>query len=265
MDRNAQARRRLENDLREALTRGEFELFYQPLVGAQSGKITTCEALLRWRHPERGMVSPAEFIPVAEEMGLIVRLGAWVLEEACREATRWPDHIKVAVNLSPVQFKAPHLVATVSRTLAASGLRPERLELEITESVLLDGDDATRAALYELRALGVLTALDDFGTGYSSLSYLGKFPFDKLKIDRCFVAALTHDEGSRAIVRAIVAMATSLGMRITAEGVEGEEQAALLRAMGCTEVQGFLYSRPRPAAETRQALIADDLPDSRVA
>jgi EAL domain-containing protein (putative c-di-GMP-specific phosphodiesterase class I) len=153
----------------------------------------------------------------------------------------------------------------VSRALAASGLRPDRLELEITESVLLDDSDGTLATLHELRALGPRTALDDFGTGYSSLSYLGKFPFDKLKIDRCFVAALTHDEGSRAIVRAIVAMARSLGMAITAEGVEAEEQAALLRAMGCTEVQGFLYSRPRPASETRQALIAEGWPDSRVA
>jgi len=265
MDRVAQARRRLEIDLREAVGRGEFELFYQPLIGGHSGKVTTCEALLRWRHPERGMVSPAEFIPAAEQMGLIVPLGEWVLGEACREASLWPDHIKVAVNLSPVQFKAPDLVATVSRALAGAGLRPERLELEITESVLLDDSEGTLATLHEIRALGVRTALDDFGTGYSSLSYLRRFPFDKLKIDRCFVGALTRDAGSQAIVRSIIAMATSLGMTTTAEGVEAEEQAALLRAMGCTEMQGFLYSRPRPAADNRNALVAERWPAFRVA
>jgi diguanylate cyclase (GGDEF)-like protein len=256
MDARLQERRRLELDLRRALTASEFELHYQPVVDAQSSRVVGFEALLRWNHPERGQVSPTEFIPLAEEIGLIVPLGEWVLREACREAAAWPHGVKVAVNLSPVQFRSPALLHAVVSALAASGLSPLRLELEITESVLLHDSAATLALLHQLRELGVRIAMDDFGTGYSSLSYLRSFPFDKIKIDRSFVRELGDKADCLAIVRAVAGLGASLGITTTAEGVETPEQLARVREQGCTEVQGYLFSRPRPASEVRGLLAA---------
>ncbi|MBV9455991.1 MAG: EAL domain-containing protein, partial [Bradyrhizobium sp.] len=248
MDARAQARRLLELDLRLALQRQEFEVHYQPIRDIASEEITVCEALVRWKHPHRGLIGPNQFIPLAEENGLIIKLGAWVLRTACRDAAAW-SRACVAVNLSPAQFKDPDLVATVKSALAESGLPASRLELEITESVLLQNSDATRKLLHELRALGLKISLDDFGTGYSSLSYLRSFPFDKIKIDQSFVRDLATEPDSLAIVRAIVGLGRSLGMRINAEGVENAEQLGSLREEGCAEVQGYFYSPPRPAAE----------------
>jgi diguanylate cyclase (GGDEF)-like protein/PAS domain S-box-containing protein len=248
MDRQAQARRLLEADLRLALAAGELELHYQPLVNVAGRRITGFEALLRWRHPERGMVSPAEFVPVAEEIGLIVPIGEWVLRTACADAARWPGDIKIAVNLSPVQFKSRNLVPAVMAALAHSGLPAARLELEITESVLLAETDANLQTLHQLRELGVRISMDDFGTGYSSLSYLRSFPFDKIKIDRSFIRDLPDRADCIAIVRAISGLARSLGISTTAEGVETAAQLAQLDAEGCTEVQGFLFSAARPAS-----------------
>jgi predicted signal transduction protein with EAL and GGDEF domain len=249
MDAHIQLRRSLELDLRDAIVRNEFELYYQPLVNVASGNVTGFEALLRWHHPVRGLVSPADFIPVAEETGLIVAIGEWVLRMACFEAENWPAEISIAVNLSPVQFKAADLVNTVRAALAASGLRPDRLELEITESVLLHDSVGTLAALHQLRAMGIAIALDDFGTGYSSLSYLRSFPFDKIKIDQSFVHNLVDNKESMLIIRAVTGLGHSLCMKTTAEGVETQEQLNKLREEGCTEVQGYLFSRPRPARE----------------
>lgn len=250
MDAQVQARRALELDLRNALSNGELELYYQPVVSFSEGEVTGFEALLRWRHPQRGFVSPAEFIQVAEEIGLIGSLGEWVLRKACAEAAAWPSKIKVAVNLSPKQFSGQnHLSLTVVSALAAAGLQPNRLELEITESVLLADDDSTLATLHGLRDMGVSISLDDFGTGYSSLSYLRKFPFDKIKIDQSFVRELSTRADSLAIVQGVAALATSLGMTTTAEGVETREQFDQLRAVGCTEAQGYFFSRPMPARE----------------
>jgi diguanylate cyclase (GGDEF)-like protein/PAS domain S-box-containing protein len=260
MDARLQERRRLELDLRRALANAEFELYYQPLVDAQSSRIIGFEALLRWNHPDRGLVSPADFIPLAEEIGLIVPLGEWVLREACREAASWPGRVKVAVNLSPVQFRNPTLLHTVVSALGASGLSPLRLELEITESVLLHDSAATLTLLHQLRGLGVRIAMDDFGTGYSSLSYLRSFPFDKIKIDRSFVRELGEKADCLAIVRAVAGLGASLGITTTAEGIETPEQLDQVRAQGCTEVQGYLFSRPRPASEV-PALLA--LPSRR--
>ena len=205
---------------------GEFELYYQPFVNLQRDEICGFEALLRWHHPERGMVSPVEFIPVAEEIGLIVPIGEWVLRQACAEAATWPDHIKVAVNLSPAQFKSQNLVQMVVNALAASGLPGRRLELEITESALLQSNPATLATVHQLRALGVQISMDDFGTGYSSLGYLQSFPFDKIKIDRSFIKNLSNGTGAFAILKAITTLARSLGVTTIAEGVETEEQLA---------------------------------------
>lgn len=247
MNARARARRLLEGDLREALQNGQFELHYQPFFNLSIGAITGFEALVRWNHPERGMIPPLEFISVAEETGLIVPLGRWVLREACREAKRWPAQIKVAVNLSPVQFRTATVLVDVMDALSHAALEPERLELEITETVLLDDDKKTLQALHELRGMGVRICMDDFGTGYSSLSYLRMFPFDKIKIDRSFVGDLPRDRYSKAIIRAIIDLAGSIGMVTTVEGVETEEQLAYLRAEDCTEVQGYLISRPRPA------------------
>jgi EAL domain-containing protein (putative c-di-GMP-specific phosphodiesterase class I) len=207
------------------------------------------EALLRWTQAERGAVPPSEFIPLAEEMGLIVPLGEWVLREACKEAARWPDPIKVAVNLSPVQFRNRGLVATVTQALAAARLSPRRLELEITEAVLLQNDEMTVAMLHQLRQLGVRISMDDFGTGYSSLSYLRSFPFDKIKIDRSFIKDIDRNRDSAVIIKAIAGLGSSLGIETTAEGVETEEQLEIVRRAGCTEVQGYLVSKPLPAAE----------------
>jgi EAL domain-containing protein (putative c-di-GMP-specific phosphodiesterase class I) len=210
---------------------------------------------MRWHHPDRGMVSPAEFIPLAEEIGLIVPLGEWLLRQACCEAATWPDHLTIAVNLSPVQFKSRNLVSAVVSALASSGLEPSRLELEITESVLLQDSDANLATLYQFRNLGVRIAMDDFGTGYSSLGYLQKFPFDKIKIDRSFIREIEERPQSRAIVRAVAGLGASLGISTTAEGVETEDQLECLREEGCTEVQGYLFSRPVPASELGPLLI----------
>jgi diguanylate cyclase (GGDEF)-like protein len=248
MDARIQERRMLEMDLRRAVANEEFELYYQPEVDAKTEAIVSCEALLRWNHPSRGMMAPSEFIPVAEETGVIVPLGAWVIQQACREAAAWPKHIGVAVNLSSAQFRGLALVQTVVAALDASGLSPLRLELEITESTLLRDSDSTIATLNHLRALGVRIAMDDFGTGYSSLSYLRSFPFDKIKIDRSFINDLGEQSGCSAIVKAVASLGAALGMTTTAEGVETAEQFRQIRALGCTEAQGYLFGRPRPAA-----------------
>jgi diguanylate cyclase (GGDEF)-like protein len=255
MDARVKARRALELDLRQAMVDGGFEIEYQPVVDLRSGAVSGCEALLRWRHPERGMVSPAEFIPVAEEIGLITELGEWVLEQACFEAAIWPDNIRLAVNVSPIQFRNHTLALHVASALASSGLPANRLELEITEAVLIRDDEAALAILHQLRAVGVRIALDDFGTGYSSLSYLQRFPFDKIKIDRCFVNDITEPGGSSSIVQAVVNIASARNMTTTAEGVETEAQMELLRALGCTEMQGYLFSPAKPAAEVRRLLL----------
>ena len=253
MDARAKARLTMEQDLRQALADGGFEIYYQPLLDLASGEVTGCEALLRWRHPERGMVSPAEFIPVAEDTGLINELGDWVLQTACAEAAGWPSRVRLAVNVSPVQLKSPTLALRITGALAASGLAPDRLEIEITEAVLIHDDETALEILHQLRAIGVRIALDDFGTGFSSLSYLKRFPFDKIKIDRCFVSDIEVD-GSADIVQAVVNIATSRNMITTAEGVETEQQKALLKKLGCTQMQGYLFSKPRPAAEVRRLL-----------
>ncbi|MGX1318012.1 diguanylate cyclase (GGDEF)-like protein/PAS domain S-box-containing protein [Bradyrhizobium sp. USDA 377] len=252
MDASAKARLTMEQDLRQALVNGGFEIHYQPLVDLRSGAVTGCEALLRWRHPERGMVSPAEFIPVAEDTGLINELGDWVLRMACNEAATWPAHIRVAVNVSPVQLKCDTLALRIASALAASGLDPRRLELEITEAVLIRDDEAALSILHQLRSIGVRIALDDFGTGYSSLSYLKRFPFDKIKIDRCFVADIAETGGAPVIVQAVVNIAAASNMTTVAEGVETEAQREMLRNLGCTEMQGYLFSAPKPAAEVRK-------------
>jgi predicted signal transduction protein with EAL and GGDEF domain len=249
MDAMVQMRRSLETDMRTALAEGAFSLAYQPLVNLQSGQVTAFEALLRWKHPERGAISPAEFIPVAEEMGLIVQIGEWALRRACMEAITWPEPVRVSVNLSPLQFAKGNLVATVMSALASSGLPPSRLELEITESVLLEKSDRNLNILSQLRELGVRISMDDFGTGYSSIGYLRNFPFDKIKIDQSFVRDLLVDEGSLAIVRAITGLGVSFGMTTTAEGVESEDQVKRLNLEGCVEVQGYFYSKPVPANE----------------
>jgi diguanylate cyclase (GGDEF)-like protein len=254
MDAIVQSRRLLERDMRTSLVQGGFTLNYQPLVNLQTGKVTTFEALMRWNHPERGLVSPADFVPVAEEMGLIVPLGEWALREACMEAVNWPDDIRVSVNLSPLQFAKGNLVATVVNALASSGLPATRLELEITESVLLEKSERNVVILNQLRELGIRISMDDFGTGYSSIGYLRSFPFDKIKIDQTFVRDLLVDEGSLAIVRAIASLGTSFGMTTTAEGVETEEQMRRLNLEGCVEVQGYLYSKPVPACDLKELL-----------
>lgn len=255
MDAQMQVRRAIECDLRKALVAGEFEIYYQPIVSFDRNDIKGVEALIRWHHPERGMLAPSEFIPLAEETGLIVPIGEWVLRNACATAATWPDDVRVAVNLSPVQFKNPGLVPLVANALVASGLPASRLELEITETVLLQGSEATLATLFRLRALGVKIAMDDFGTGYSSLSYLQSFPFDRIKIDRSFIKDIGENSGSLNIVRAVAAMANGLGMVTTAEGVETEEQRHSVESEGCTEMQGFLFSKALPAHEIAQLLL----------
>ncbi|MGA7995692.1 MAG: EAL domain-containing protein [Bradyrhizobium sp.] len=254
MDRQAQKRRDMELDLRRAFANGEFELHYQPLVDIAADRISGFESLLRWRHPEKGMISPADFIPIAEDIGLIAPLGEWVLREACAEAVKWPADVKVAVNLSTVQFRSRNLVQVVVSALANSGLSPKRLELEITESLFLAETEANLAILHQLRELGIGISMDDFGTGYSSLSYLRSFPFDKIKIDRSFVKDLAERSDCVAIVRAISGLGRSLNITTTAEGVETMDQLTWLRAEGCNEVQGFLFSAARPAAEIEALL-----------
>jgi diguanylate cyclase (GGDEF)-like protein len=242
MRERLEKRRTVEMELRCALANDEFELFYQPIHNVESGQVSAFEALLRWRHPVRGMVLPQEFIPVTEETGMIVPLGAWVLRQACVEASAWPDHISLAVNLSPVQFKNRMLVDVVKAALAESGFPANRLELEITEAAMMQNSEATIAVLNELRSLGVRISMDDFGTGYSSLSYLRNFPFDKIKIDRSFIRDLTQKPGTSAIVRAIAGLGASLQLATTAEGVETQEQLTRLQAEGLTEVQGYSIS-----------------------
>ena len=254
MEAMVQARSALERDMRSGIAENHFRVYYQPLVNLRTQKVTSFEALLRWDHPTRGRIAPIEFIPLAEETGLIVRLGEWVLRTACAEAMGWANDISVSVNLSPVQFARGDLVATVMNALASSGLPPTRLELEITESILLERTDRNMSILDQLHELGVRIALDDFGTGYSSIGYLRSFSFDKLKIDQSFVKDLLADEKSLAIVRAIVGLGSSFGITTTAEGVENEDQVLCLNNEGCTEVQGFLYSEPLPSQEVQPFL-----------
>jgi diguanylate cyclase (GGDEF)-like protein/PAS domain S-box-containing protein len=254
MDARLQARRRLEVDLRAALANDELDLHYQPIYDLECERINGFEALLRWQHPTRGMVSPTEFIPIAEEIGLIVSLGEWVLYRACAEASKWPEHVKLAVNVSASQFTGNRLVETVIDALSTSGLKAERMELEITESVLLTNSGSTFNMLHSLRALGVRISMDDFGTGYSSLSYLRSFPVDKIKIDRSFIHGLATPDGSDMIVRAIIGLGRSLGMLTTAEGAETAEQLSQLRMEKCNEVQGYLFSPPVAARHIPELL-----------
>ena len=255
MDELARKRRETEIDLKLAIEHGQFELYYQPLFNTEQQRINGFEALIRWHHPERGLVQPIEFIPLAEETGLIVQIGEWVIKEACRQASTWPEHIRVAVNISPIQFRTKGLQSILIQALTQSGLAPQRLELEITESLLIDNVAETLKSLHNLREMGVRVALDDFGTGYSSLSYLRSFPFDKIKIDRSFVVDIMSDKGSAAIIQAITGLAAALGMETIAEGVELEEQVDMLLKNGCTNIQGYLLSRPVPIADV-SALIA---------
>jgi EAL domain-containing protein (putative c-di-GMP-specific phosphodiesterase class I) len=267
MDELLQARRGLEADIRLALQRGEFEVHYQPLYNLAEDRVTAFEALIRWKSPTRGQVCPADFIPLAEQTGLIVPIGEWVLHTACATAASWPNHVRVAVNLSPIQTRSKHLVELVRETLARTGLPARRLELEITETVLLQDTETVMQMLHSLHEMGVKISMDDFGTGYSSLSYLRRFPFDKIKIDRSFISDLRgsaeNSENAEAvpdglaaaaksaatIVRAIVGLGHSLGISTTAEGVETAQQFAQIRQKGCTEVQGYFISPARPAQE----------------
>lgn len=249
MDAAMQERRQLEMDLRHAVSQKQFELHYQPQIDLEHDCLNSFEALIRWNHPTRGRVAPLDFIPLAEEIGVISEIGSWVLEQACKDASLWPDSVSVAVNASPLQFKGHDLPAAVGRALEASQLPAERLQIEITESALLQGTDHTLSILGEIQSLGVQIAMDDFGTGYSSLNYLRQFPFDKIKIDKCFIDQLAHDKDSVTIVRAVADLAAGLGIRTTAEGVETSDQREILQRLGCNEVQGYLISRPRPLAE----------------
>jgi diguanylate cyclase (GGDEF)-like protein len=255
LDELMHARRNLERDMRDALASRQFELHYQPFVDAATGKTSGFEALLRWHHPQRGLVLPGEFIPLAEETGLIVPLGEWVLRTACAEAATWPAHARIAVNLSPAQFRSKELVPVIVGALANSGVAPHRLELEVTETVIMHDSEAVFAVLAQLRELGVRIALDDFGTGYSSLSFLQRFPFDKVKIDRSFVSELSSARAeARHLARAVVRFAVSLGKTTTAEGVETKEQLDILREEGCGETQGYYFSRPVPASDVGRLL-----------
>ena len=249
-------RRSLELELRLALAAREFRVHYQPLVALSSGRVSGFEALLHWNSPRRGLVSAPEFIELAEEIGLTVPIGQWVLAHACAEAARWPEEVRLSVNISTEQFRSGTLTAAVTSALTSSGLAASRLELEITETAVIHDAAATRAALLELKALGIRIALDDFGTGYSSLSYLREFPFDRIKIDRSFVRDLSRRSDSIAIARAVIALCGSLGLATTAEGVETEEQLAILRAERCDEAQGYLFGRARPASDVAAVLDA---------
>ncbi len=256
MDLQMQTRRIMERDLRKALSSGQFELYYQPVVNLASGDISGFEALIRWNHPDQGVIPPASFIPLAEETGLIVPVGEWVIRQACATAAQWPGDLSVAVNISAAQFRNPGLMQVIVGALATSGLHPTRLEIEITETVLLQNRETTLAVLRQLRELGIRIAMDDFGTGYSSLTYLQCFPFDKIKIDRSFVKDITENTGSLNIVRAVAALAKGMGMTATAEGVETSEQLDRITSEGCTEMQGFLFSRPVPASEIERLFLS---------
>jgi diguanylate cyclase (GGDEF)-like protein len=254
LDADANNRRATEMDLHSAIAHGEFELYFQPLFDLARNRISAFEALIRWNHPQKGLVSPLDFIPIAEETGLIVPIGEWVLKEACHQAMTWPDDIRVAVNFSTVQFARPGIVNLVFQALATSGLAPDRLEVEITESLFLESSDSVREILHGLKQIGVRIALDDFGTGFSSLSYLRKFPFDKIKIDRSFIIELLSEQEASAVVKAITDLAAALDMETTAEGVEEPAQVEALRAHGCTTVQGYLFSKPVPAGKVPELL-----------
>ena len=263
MDLQMHTRRVMEQDLRRALPAGEFELYYQPVVDLASNEVSGFEALIRWNHPKHGLVAPAAFIPLAEEIGFIIPMGEWVIRQACATAARWPGELRVAVNISAAQFRNSGLLQIIVGALSASGLPPTRLEIEITETVLLQNRETTLAALHQLRALGIRIAMDDFGTGYSSLTYLQSFPFDKIKIDRSFVRDIDRNTGSLNIVRAVAALASGLGMSATAEGVETHGQLAQIVAAGCTEMQGYLFSQPLPAAEIEELFLSQ--PEARKA
>ncbi len=256
MDERFQDRRSLQSDLRQALVRDEFTLDFQPIIDLASNRVVAAEALLRWRHPERGLLQPAQFIPLAEEAGLIAPIGAWVLRHACMVASTWPEHVRIAVNISPVQFRDAELVETVETILTETGLAPARLELEITETTVLETNAQTVGALWQLHRRGVRIALDDFGTGYSSLSYLRRFPFDKIKIDQSFIRDLGHAKDDSSIILALIGLADSMNMTVTAEGVETSEQAALLTSYGCAEAQGFFFCRPIPAEDLSDVIAA---------
>ena len=264
MDQEVQLRRRTEVDLESALANGEFELFYQPFVNMRRRAITGFEALVRWRHPVRGMISPAEFIPIAEEVGLIEPLGLWVLEAACRQAELWPSDLRVAVNMSPVQFRSPTLFADVARIVEASGLPASRLQLEVTENVLLHDTESVLSILNAFRKLGIRISMDDFGTGYSSLAYLSRFPFDKVKIDQSFVRDLGKRE-NLAVVRAVVGLSKAMGIAVIAEGVETRAQMEILLAESCEEMQGYHFSPPRPISDLPQLLMKFGLSEGNAA
>ena len=264
LDAEARKRRQMELDLREALAAGHFHLDFQPVLSLKEDRIQGFEALIRWNHPERGLIPPGEFVGVAEDTGLIVQIGEWVIQEACRQAARWPEPLRVAVNVSPLQFRNPGLKGVIVQALARSGIAPQRLEIELTESIFLENSEQTLTLLHSLRSLGIRIALDDFGTGYSSLSYLRSFPFDKIKIDRSFVSGIEGEQNAAAIVRAIVDLATALGMETTAEGVEKQQQMDELKHQGCSSMQGFLYSRPISAEEVAK-LVADESKIARAA
>jgi predicted signal transduction protein with EAL and GGDEF domain len=265
MDISIQRRREIETELREALAAGDqFCIQYQPLYAAADDSLTGVEALLRWKHPKHGLIAPGVFVAIAEEAGLIHAIGDWVLREACRAGVRWPGR-RMAVNVSAVQFRSPRFAAKVLETLAETGLEPSRLELEITESVLLDMTELSAVTLTTLRAAGVRIALDDFGTGYSSLTYLQKYPVDKIKIDRSFIQNLESGGAANALVQAMVDLARAIGVDVTAEGVETAEQRDFLKKIGCTELQGYLLSRPMEASKIDTLLIEPALDETRVA
>ncbi|MGD1037144.1 MAG: EAL domain-containing protein [Roseiarcus sp.] len=254
MDEQVRSRRVMENDLRIAIAEGQFELYFQPVVSVADRQVKSFEALVRWKHPERGIVAPGEFISLAEENGLIVPIGEWVLRQACREVAKWPEHIKVAVNVSAVQFKSPVLLESIFVAIEAAGIEGSRLIVEVTESLMLKDAEQAVSALHSIRDMGIAVAMDDFGTGYSSLSYLRRFPFDKIKIDKSFVSELGQCDESTAIVRAATSLAKALGMETVAEGVETEDQLTRVGTEGCSEAQGYLFSRPMPACEVLRFL-----------
>ena len=253
-------RQNLESELRNALNVGQFELYYQPVLNLSRNQVSGFEALIRWRHPQNGLISPGTFIPMAEQLGLILPLGEWVIRQACTTAASWPDDLKVGVNLSAVQFKSPRLFQVIVSALASSGLPSRRLVLEITETVLLADTECTLGILRRLRELGVTIAIDDFGTGYASWKYLQSFVFDKIKIDRCFIHDIGESITSRSIVRAVATLAKSLDMETVAEGVETQAQLDMVTSEGCTEMQGFLFSKPLPAGEIGAFMLAQSRP-----
>jgi EAL domain-containing protein (putative c-di-GMP-specific phosphodiesterase class I) len=258
MDEKLQERRALQADLRQALVRSEFFVEFQPIIDLATSRIVAAEALLRWQHPTRGLLAPTGFIALAEEAGLIAPIGAWVLREACRAAASWPDYMRVAVNLSPMQFRDTGVLDMIDGALKQSGLPPSRLELEITENTVLETNTFTVDAIWKLHSDGVRIALDDFGTGYSSLSYLRRFPFDKIKIDRSFIKDLGREKDDSSIILAIIGLADSMNMVVTAEGVETAEQAALLTSYGCAQAQGFLFCQPMPATDLTNLIDASE-------